>query len=177
MKIGIDISQIIYEGTGVATYVRQMVRALVAESTHEYILFGSSLRGRSVFRQFVSGLPSNVRLITIPIPPSVLDFFWNRLHIIPVEWFTGPLDVFWSSDWTQPPLHSALGMTTIHDVMALLYPESFTRSIVDVHKRRLQRVARECTRILCDSEATKNDVMRLLGVSEKRLRVIYPGYS
>ncbi|KKW11024.1 MAG: hypothetical protein UY49_C0009G0001, partial [Microgenomates group bacterium GW2011_GWC1_49_7] len=29
MKIGIDISQIVHEGTGVATYVRRMVESLL----------------------------------------------------------------------------------------------------------------------------------------------------
>ena len=38
MKIGIDISQIAHEGTGVATYVRNIVAALVHRyPEHEYI--------------------------------------------------------------------------------------------------------------------------------------------
>lgn len=177
MRIGIDISQIVYEGTGVATYVREMVRALVAShSGHEYVLFAASLRRQQELYRFVASLPERVTLIMVPIPPTVLDILWNRWHIVPVEWFTGRLDIFWSSDWTQPPLQKAAGMTTIHDVSVLRYPEAFSKYIVDVHKRRLEWVARECTKILCDSEATKQDVMTFLGISYEKIHVIYPGF-
>ena len=177
MKIGIDISQIVHEGTGVAKYVRQMVRALVqSDSKNDYILFAASLRRREVFQRFAASLPRRVALITVPIPPTVLDIFWNRLHIVPVEWFTGRLDVFWSSDWTQPPLMKAAGITTIHDLTVIRYPETFAKKIVDVHRRRLQWVARECKKILCDSEATKNDVITLLGIPQEKLHVVYPGF-
>ena len=182
MRIGIDISQIVHEGAGVAKYVRQMVRALVqSDSKNDYILFAASLRRRHLFYQYVHSLRKilgsrNVRLVVVPIPPTVLDILWNRLHIVPIEWFTGRLDVFWSRDWTQPPLGKAVGITTIHDLTVIRYPASFAKKIVDVHRRRLQWVTRECKKILCDSEATKNDVITLLGIPQEKLHVVYPGF-
>lgn len=182
MKIGIDISQIVHEGAGVAKYVREMVRALVqSDSKNDYILFAASIRRRHLFYQYIEKIHSgnlgsrNVRLVVVPIPPTVLDILWNRLHIVPVEWFTGHLDVFWSSDWTQPPLGKAVGITTIHDLTVIRYPETFAKKIVDVHRRRLQWVTRECKKILCDSEATKNDATTLLGILPEKLHVVYPG--
>ena len=176
MRIGIDISQIVYEGTGVAKYVREMVRALLTiDKTNEYVLFGSSLRKRDVMRQFGSNLPRPVRLVMLPIPPTLLDIVWNRLHIMPIEWFIGHVDVFWSSDWTQPPLSRAKGVTTIHDLIALKYPSETDARIVATHKRRLQRAVKECRAIFCDSEATKHDVEDLLNIPPSRLTVIYPG--
>lgn len=178
MRIGIDISQIVYEGTGVAKYVREMVRALLAiDISNEYVLFGASLRQRHVFRTYVETVKrkTKVTLVVAPIPPVVLDLFWNKLHIVPVEWFTGPLDVFWSSDWTQPPLAKARGVTTIHDLIALKYPGETDAGIVATHKRRLAQVAKECSAILCDSEATRKDVGQLLNISASKLHVVYPG--
>jgi len=93
-----------------------------------------------------------------------------------VEWFIGEVDVFWSSDWTQPPLVKARGITTIHDISFLRFPETFDRTIPNVQKRRLRWVKRECAAILCDSEATKKDVVELLGLPQQLLRVVYPGY-
>ncbi|KKS90131.1 MAG: Glycosyl transferase group 1 [Candidatus Gottesmanbacteria bacterium GW2011_GWA2_47_9] len=178
MKIGIDISQIVYEGTGVATYVREIVRALlILDQQNEYVLFGASLRRQGVLRQFVASLPRTVRLILVPVPPKILDVIWNRFHIVPVEWFTGPLDVFWSSDWTQPPLAHAEGVTTIHDLIALKYPKETGAKIVTTHKRKLQWVAKECKAILCDSESTKKDVKELLNIQGPRLHVVYPGFN
>ncbi len=194
MRIGIDISQIAHEGTGVAVYVRNIVTSLIAANPkHEYILFGASLRKRAVFRAFVSSLiasKASVRLVSVPIPPTILDILWNRLHIVPIEWFIGNVDIFWSSDWTQPPLARACGITTIHDLSVLKYPgESHnvtefrfstarvSANIVGIQTRRLTLAARECRVFFCDSEATKNDAHTLLGIEPDKLRVIYPGFA
>jgi hypothetical protein len=181
MRIGIDISQIVYEGAGVATYVRNLIATLTnADSNNEYVLFCSSLRKREVFDDFFASLKkttTNVTLRTFPIPPSLLDFFWNRLHIIPIEWFIGRVDIFWSSDWTQPPLSHAIGMTTIHDLSIFHFPESFHRTILTVQKRRLKRAKKECRAFLCDSEATKRDVVKIMGIAENKISVVYPGFD
>jgi len=145
-----------------------------------------------VFIDYLASLKretSNVRLITLPIPPTMLDVLWNRLHIVPIEWFTGRLDVFWSSDWTQPPLSRARGVTTIHDLSILHYPEEshdkteirvfpgeISANIVNIQKRRLSFAAKECSIFFCDSKATKKDAEELLGIEPTKVMVVYPGY-
>jgi len=181
MRIGIDISQIVYEGTGVASYVRRMVRALLKTDTkNDYVLFGASLRKKHIVNEFFQEMKKinpKVMLKSIPIPPTLLDILWNRLHIMPVETFTGPVDVFWSSDWTQPPLASAKGVTTVHDLSTLLFPKEMDARIVATHARRLRWVKKECQAIFCDSESTKKDSARLLHIPVERLHVVYPGIS
>lgn len=179
MTIGIDISQIVYEGTGVGRYVRNLVRETVSKGQkHSFVLFGTSFRKREVLDAFVSHVKrdrTNVRSVILPLPPVFMDFLWNILHIVPVEWFTGKLDVFWSSDWTQPPLVHARGVTTIHDLTVYRFPESFDSRIVDVHKRKLARSKRECRMFFCDSEATKRDAENIVGIPVGKLKVVYPG--
>ena len=177
MRIGIDISQIVYTGTGVGTYVREMVSAMLRLDTkNEYVLFGASLRHGNVFESFYAAMPhERAGLVTVPLPPIILDILWNRLHIIPVEWFTGPLDIFWSSDWTQPPLRKARGVTTVHDLTTIRFPKEMDARIVATHARRLRWVKKECEIIFCDSESTKKDVAKLLNISKEKLHVIYPG--
>jgi glycosyltransferase involved in cell wall biosynthesis len=179
MRIGIDISQIVHEGTGVEVYVRSMVESLLrVDSKNEYVLFGASVRRRHVFQSFYATLPrARVRLVTVPVPPIVLDILWNRLHVMPVETFIGPVDVFWSSDWTQPPLTSAAGVTTIHDLSTMLFSKEMDARIVATHARRLGWVKKECRAIFCDSESTKKDIAEQLHIPEGRLRVVYPGIS
>ncbi len=181
MTIGIDISQIVYEGTGVSRYMRGMVEALLREDkVNEYILFGATLRRGQVIRSWfdsVKKLSPRVRLVCIPVQPSLLDILWNRMHILPVELFIGAVDIFWSSDWTQPPLARARGVTTIHDVSFLRFPESFAESIVAVQKRRLARAKSACQVFFCDSEATRRDVISYLGIPEKNTQTLYPGFS
>lgn len=193
MKIGIDISQIAHEGTGVSVYVKKLVGAIIAKHPeHEYVLFGSSFRKLDVFRKFYQTIAygsASVRLVAVPIPPTILAWLWNTLHVIPIEWFTGRLDVFWSSDWTQPPLAGARGITTIHDLSILRYPEeshnktsysaaktTISANIVAVQSKRLSRAMEECEIFLCDSEATCQDAEELLGIARSKLRVVYPGF-
>lgn len=176
MRIGIDISQIVYEGTGVGNYVREMVRALLTiDKSNDYVLFGSTLRQQHRLRAFYETVKNpRVTLCSLPIPQTLLEFLWNRLHVIAIESFTGPIDVFWSSDWTQPPLKHSLGVTTIHDLTVLRYPESFgDTNIVAVQKRRLMWAKKECRHFLCDSEATTKDARELLDV--KQCTTVYPG--
>jgi len=179
MRIGIDISQIVYEGTGVGKYVREMVSRMINMAPQdEFVLFAATLRQKKTIERFVRNIQKkayNVEVKIVPIPPTLLDILWNRLHVIPVEWFIGKVDVFWSSDWTQPPLHGILGMTTIHDVSFLHFPESFPKKIVSVHRRRILRALRECSVFLCDSEATKHDVEEYIGIKKNKLFVVYPG--
>lgn len=176
MRIGIDISQVVYKGTGVGNYVRKIVRALLAvDRTNEYVLFGSTFRLKHKIEQFYATVRNpNVKLCVFPIPQTILEFLWNILHIVPIETFTGPIDVFWSSDWTQPPLKHALGVTTIHDLSVLRYPESFEgTNIVEVQKRRLAWAKKECKHFLCDSMATAKDANELLGIVN--ITTVYPG--
>lgn len=191
MKIGIDISQIVYEGTGVARYVKNIVLELVKNHQHEYILFASSWRTRSKIETFCNQarrVNPDIKIVLLPFPPIFLDILWNRLHIIPVESFTGEVDIFWSSDWAQPPLKKAVGVTTVFDIIYLLFPAetqnrpevniskiSFRANIVQTQKRRMDRVRRECSAIICDSQSAKNDLVKYLKIKENKIFVVYPG--
>lgn len=172
MRIGIDISQTAYKSTGVGNYVDQLVKHLLAiDPKNEYILFFSSLRRNNPINYTFS----NVHIKNFRFPPKVLDFLWNRLHIFPIEWFIGNVDVFISSDWTQPPTIKAKKVTVLYDVIIYKHPEETAEKIVAVHKRKLAWVQKECDMILCISEATKNDAMEILQIPESKLAVIYPG--
>jgi hypothetical protein len=159
-----------------------MVKNLLrSDLKNDYILFGSSLRQQSLLQDFYESLSAaekkHARLKILPFPPTLLHFMWNVLHIVPVEWLIGSVDIFWSSDWTQPPLVHAKGITTIHDLTIFRYPESFPSSIVSVHKKKLERSKKECIFFFCDSEATKIDAHELLHVPLEHMAVVYPGYS
>ena len=171
MRIGIDVSQLAYPTTGVATYLRNLVKELIKKDTkNEYILFYSSLR-RKLEEKFDS---KNVTVKKFKLPPSLLTILWNKLHIIPIETFIGPVDVFISSDWTQPP-SKAKKVTILYDLIVYKYPKETSQKIIDVQKRKLAWVTKEVDRILCISKATKKDAEEILGIPSRKLTVVYPG--
>lgn len=71
MRIGIDISQIVHEGTGVSTYVRNMVGTLLKlDKKNDYVLFGASFRKKYVFEEFyneVKKFNTKVQLVAVAI--------------------------------------------------------------------------------------------------------------
>lgn len=186
MKIGIDISQLAYPNTGVANYVSQLVEEMIhQDSKNEYILFFSSLRGK-LPHEFLQKVSGKARIKVFRLPPSVLDVLWNRLHIAPIEEFIGNVDVFISSDWSQPPAKKAKLATILYDLIVYKYPEEthnkisftisdlkFSANIVAVQKRRLKWVKKECDAIFCISKSTKKDAEEILGIAKDKLFVTY----
>lgn len=176
MRIGIDISQIAYEGTGVGEYTLNLVKNLLKiNDENEYILFYTHLK-RKLRKYEIKKLKQNrvvIRQFRIPIP--ILELLWNRLHILPIEWLIGDIDVFFSSDWVEPPTKKAKKVTTIHDLSVLKHPETFDKKIVAVHRRKLLLAKKYCDMIICDSESTKKDCINLLKIPENKLTVVYPG--
>lgn len=176
MRIGIDVSQIVY-GTGVSSYTRELVKNLLAiDKKNQYILFGSSLRAAKKLREFEKSLEGfkNFELKIIPYPAFFLEFLWNRLHIYPIEKIIGEVDVFHSSDWTQPPTGKDVKkVTTVHDLIPFLFPTSVHPKIIATHKRRLERVRKEVDLIIADSETTKDDLIKFANIPEGKIRVIY----
>lgn len=176
MKIGIDISQIIHEGTGVSRYVVNVVKNIVENDLeNEYILFGYSLRKKDSLDNFCGQFKSKrITKKIFPIPQSVLEIVWNQIHILPLEYFTGPIDLYHSSDWTEPPA-KCRKITTIHDLSILKYPQFFPEKIVNVHRRKLKWVESESALIIADSLSTKTDCLNFLKIPEEKIIVIYPG--
>lgn len=177
MKIAIDISQIVY-GTGVSNYTKNLIENLLKiDNKNQYILFGSSLRSKGKLKDFAKSLEKfkNVQVKIASYPPTILEFLWNRLHVFPVEKFTGEIDIFHSSDWTQPPLkgENTRKITTVHDMIPYLFPASVHPKIVASHKRRLERVKKEVDLILADSETTKDDIVKFIQIEEERIKVVY----
>jgi len=164
MRIGIDISQIVY-GTGVSLYTDNLVKSLLkVDRKNKYLFFFSSLRRKR---------PDIAKIKSFKIPPTVLDLLWNRLHFLPIESFIGDVDVFHSSDWTQPPAKKAKLVTTIHDLSFLRFPETVDPKVFSVQKRRLAWVKKEVDAVIAVSQATKKEIIDLLGIPEKKIFVVY----
>ncbi len=173
MKIGIDVSAIVY-GTGVSVYTKNLVENLLTiDKESDYTLFFSSLR-RNV-RDWRLEIRDKARFKIFKIPPTLLDILWNKLHVLPVETFVGEVDVFHCSDWTQPPAKKAKLVTTIHDLSFLRWPETAHPKVLAAQKRRLEWVEKEADAVIAISEATKREIIELTDIPAGKITVIYEG--
>jgi glycosyltransferase involved in cell wall biosynthesis len=175
VKIGIDVSQTAYKGTGVSGFVTGLVKDLAKiDKKNQYVLFYSSLRSK-LKPEILSLRLSNIKIKTYLFPPSFLDLLWNKMHIFPIEWLIGNVDVFITSDWTEPPAMKAKKVTILYDMIVYKYPKETAKRIIEVQKRKLKWVKKESKMIFCISNSTKKDAAEILGIESKRLKVIYPG--
>lgn len=164
MRIAIDISQIVY-GTGVSAYTKNLVENLLKiDKEDKFILFAGSLRRR---KDVLNIFPQTK---VFPIPPTFADLIWNKFHVFPIEKLIGKVDVFHTSDWSEPP-SKAFKITTVHDLYPLKFPRLVSPLIRQVHKRKLSWVFQESKRIIVPSESTKNDLLEV-GVNENVIKVV-----
>lgn len=165
LRVGIDISQLAHKG-GVATYTQNLTQELSKISDLEMVYFYSSLQ------KPYKGDLKNVKKYRLP--PTLFEMLFNRWRNVSIERFLGPIDVFHSSDWTQPPT-KAKKVTTYHDVIPIKYPEWSYPKIVSVHQRRLKLVEQEIDAVIAVSETTKKDLLEVSNIAADKITVIYEG--
>ncbi|KKQ01883.1 MAG: Glycosyl transferase group 1 [Candidatus Roizmanbacteria bacterium GW2011_GWA2_36_23] len=187
MKIGIDISQISYSGTGVSRYLDILVRSLLKyDQKNEYVYFYSSLR-QPLNPKYKNLILEKQRLKEYSFPPILLSILWNDIHIFSVEKFIGKVDIFVTSDWTEPPASYAKKITVLHDLLIYKFPEisnfktkldflslQLSANIVNTQKKRLKWVKKESDLIVCDSSSTIEDAEKILNIDKNRLKLLYP---
>ncbi|OGC99757.1 hypothetical protein A3H89_02510 [Candidatus Amesbacteria bacterium RIFCSPLOWO2_02_FULL_48_11] len=162
MRVGIDVSQAVY-GTGVSDYTIELVCNLQCV---EVVPVGFSLRRQSDLKRLFP------QVAVYPIPPTALDWLWNRLHVVNFENFApGNIDIYHSSDWAQAP-DSSKKVTTIHDLSPLLFPRESDPRIVSVHQARLRWVVKECDAVICVSKNSAADFQKLFDYPTSKINVI-----
>ncbi len=174
MDIGIDISSVAY-GTGVSNYTLNLVRNLIkVDKTNNYKLFFSSLRLPLPPEIKLIAKSKNVRIYHYRFPPTLLEILWNRLHILPIELFIGPCDIFHTSDWTHPPTTKAKTVTTVHDMTPFLYPGWLHQTIVTAHQNKFKKALKYCHHYICVSQSTRKDLLKIfLTINPKDTTVIH----
>ena len=177
MKIGVDISQIVHSGSGVARFTDGLVNAILDNDTkNQWTFLFYSLR-----QSFPSILTNAIkqhghRLIKLPLPPTAVSALWNNFHKFNIENLVGNLDWFISSDWVEPP-SIIKKATIIHDLAYLRYPETIHPRILKTQTQRINWVKKESSIIFTDSLSTKKDVVDLLMINSNKINVNYPGLN
>ena len=178
MRIVFDVTPLSHPRTGIGNYMLGMLRGLAeaADGRHELVHFApTGPRNVARLRSALAGIPGDRRLVVVPPPSTVWRRSWSRSQRMPVEWFTGPLDVFHFSDWMYPPQRSGLRTTTVHDLGPIHHPEWVNARTRALHVPKAHHAAKTCDVLFANSRYTADDVERTLGVSAERIVVAHPG--
>lgn len=177
MRIVIDYTAAVRQRAGVGRYTRGLVQALLRlDRTNQYTLFiaAGGLKGINFALRDQNLTPPEVH--AFPLSDRLLTILWHRLRLpLYADVLAGGADLFHSPDFTLPPLRSARGIVTVHDLTFKHYPECAPRNLVRYLNRVVPLAVRRAHLILADSENTKDDLARLLDVPPQKIRVVYAG--
>lgn len=178
MVIGVDVTMLVYAGSGVANYIYNFSKTLLEiDKENEYRFFYSSLRRPKNFYYLDQLKKLGGKIYAFRFPPTLLQFWWRKYSIVPVEWFIGKVDIFFSSDFLRPPLFKGTReITTVHDLTWKIFPEYHEERIIKAHEKKLEKTIKFGDEIIVDSQSTKNDLLKFYPMAEQnKVHVIYPG--
>ncbi|NNJ11389.1 glycosyltransferase family 4 protein [Chloroflexales bacterium ZM16-3] len=183
MIIGVDYTAAAWQGAGIGRYTRELLAAAIPrDRALRYVLFyaAGGLPPNSPYLRDLADLCAanpNVRARPIPISPRLLTILWQRLRLpIPVESLIGKIDILHAPDFVLPPTR-ARALLTVHDLTFMARPETADAGLRRYLMAAVPRSLRRADMVLADSQATRADLGRLLGVDVGRVRVLYPGVS
>ncbi|MFH1827404.1 MAG: glycosyltransferase family 1 protein [bacterium] len=175
MKIGVDISQIAYKGTGVSRFTKGLIDTILEyDKNNEWLFFFSSLRNQLKYEIAKNIKKKGFKILDFPFPPIFLSFLWNKHHIFKIDNLIKNLDWLITSDWIEPPSNFKKA-TIVHDLIYKRFPETLDSLIIKTQNKRLGHVKKESNLIFADSQSTKNDLINLMNIEDKRIVVNYPG--
>jgi len=164
MLIGIDASRATAaQRTGTETYSLHLIRELLAQGqTHRFRLYFNQAPSPGLF---APGAEQHV----MPFPRM-----WTHLRLS-WEMRSRPPEVLFVPSHVLPLVHPRRCVVTVHDLGYHYHPEAHTLS-QNLYLRWSTRFnAHSATRVLADSQATRQDLIALYQVPAAKIQVVYPG--
>ena len=178
MLIAIDISQLIYQGSGVANYTYNLVKNLLAiDKKNTYKLFFAAKNPFKKYSFLEEFKTLGAKIYRYPIPMKLQKFLWQKNDFLSINRLIDQCDIFYSSDFLRPKTDKNVkGITTIHDLSWKLYPQYHTDDVIKAHEKKIEKTIKYDDEIIVDSENTKNDLLKLYPqIKSNKVHVFYPG--
>jgi glycosyltransferase involved in cell wall biosynthesis len=171
VKVGIDLTALLPIGTGVDTYLKQLVIHLGRlDQKNQYTIFVTH-EGRSILKDV---LPPNFAIASYAVRPRPARLLFQQLWLPAAAAFSA-IDVIHSPSFLSPFYRGRQRhLLTVHDMTFFSMPECHTR----LHRSRAFRQAivqsiRGADLVSVPSNSTKQDLLGLVPeVSASRVRII-----
>jgi len=174
--IAIDYTPAYEQGGGIGRYVRELTSALSQlDSTTDYKLFVSG----ATQTQLPQPLAPNFSWKPAQLSPKWLARIWHRARLpIPVEVFTGSINLFHATDFVLPPtLPATKTLLTVHDLSFIRVPDTASPSLKAYLDAVVPRSVEKADHILADSQATKDDLIALYDTPSDKITVLLSGVN
>ncbi len=162
-RYGIDLRLHAYAPGGISRYARRLAEHIPA------LLRPDETVVRFYHRRERSLLLSPAEAYRLWTPPHHrLEGWALGLELLPRR-----LSLFHATDFIPPRWGAAHLVATIHDLNFLYYPQYLTAEAQRYYNGQIEDAVRRAEALLADSFATREDLRRLLGVSEERVSVVH----
>jgi len=164
MRIAINIDELfaaVAGGGGQGRVIVNLVQQLKEmDSTSEYTLF--SMRRATAAAALIGDLPANFRIdVRGAARPEMHFLGWHLAGFPPVERRLGPQDVVHATSTAMvPPTRTGRLVVTVHDLVWRRFPEGLNVWGRFFHRTGLRRAVRRAARLVADSAATRDDILR-----------------
>jgi len=192
LRIGIDITSAVRQGAGIGRFTRELIRALLAlgatrdPTARKYVLFAATGGlPRSITQPRLDNVLQPALDGQVPFEICNLKFLsddwlhrlWHRARLpIPIEAAIGRVDLFHEPDFVLPPtLPGTPTLLTVHDLTFVRDPDSALPQLRRYLNRVVPRSVQRATRVLADSQATRNDLAELYHTPPDKVTVLYGG--
>ena len=175
MKIGIDYTAALKQGGGIGRYARNLIIALAQlDRQTRYTLMLTPDAPREGLQHFQSHLNFTHKIY--PLPERWMTIGWHRLYLpVPVEWFSGPVDLFHSPNFILPPTRRAKTLLTVHDLSFIRHPQGAVEKLRRWLEKVVPRSLARADHVLADSHSTQQDLMDIYSVPVEKITVVGAG--
>lgn len=175
MHIGLD-ARLLHNATGIGRYTRSLFFEFARRKSQTdcYTLFTDQAETAPVGLSETNSWPPEFQTAVIPCATRIL---WTNLYL-PGALRQHQIDLYHGLCNFELPLRKTCRyVVTIHDLVPLFFPHAVPWKHRLFFNLFMKRVAHTADRIITDSEHSRRDIIRYLGVSEQKIRVIYLGYT
>ncbi len=172
MRVRIDATSVLLRSAGIKSYTYHWIRHLQAQAGRDRILPFPYLPALGELCHETSVLTA-----AQTIPRLALLYFLNAPGNRAIDWVAAGADIFHLSNQIRHTPRGIRLTATIFDLTCRLMPEAHTAANVQADESYTRRVLLNADGLIAISENSRRDAVRLLGIDERKIRVIYPGVA
>lgn len=175
MNVAIDYTAALKQSGGIGRYARGLINTLARlDRQNNYTLLATTDAPRDALKNFRSYPNFSPKIY--PLPERWMTIGWHRFYLpIPVEWFTGSIDLFHSPNFILPPTRRAKTLLTVHDLSFIRHPQGAVNSLRKWLEKVVPRSLARADHILADSQSTKMDLTDLFNIDPEDVTVVGAG--
>jgi len=172
MIIGIDASRaFLKDRTGIEEYSYQVIKHLRKDlENHQVVLYIRSEQESAISEQKFT-LPKNWKLKRIKFP-----YLWTQIGLS-LEMLFHPVNVLFIPAHVVPFFHPRNTVVTIHGLEYEFMPEAYSFWERIYMRVSIKMSCRWARKIISVSKNTKNDLRKIYGVPDDKIKVVYEGYN